>query len=203
MKIRNIGSEVHPYVAVGRVIKPHGIRGEMKIYPNAGDPVDFELCTWRHAVVLAGPDADAGAGRNFTIVQSHSRGKVVIVRLKEIESRTAAEGLRGFTVLVRKEDLPPLGAHEYYWHDLLGMRVSAVDSRQIGVVAALLTTRAHDILVVRSEGGKEYLVPAEDEFIVRIEMAEKRMIISPPPGLLEMNVNRSSSPAGNPSDKSN
>lgn len=203
MKIRNIGSEVHPYVAVGRVIKPHGIRGEMKVYPYAADPVDFELCTWRHAVVLAGPDADPGAGRSFTVVHSHSRGKVVNVRLKEIESRTAAEGLRGFTVLVRKENLPPLGADEYYWHDLLGMRVRTVDSRPVGTVAALLTTRAHEILVVRGEAGREYLVPAKDEFIVRIEMAEKRMVISPPPGLLEMNINRGSAPAGTPSDKSN
>lgn len=191
MKILDIGSDLGQYVAIGKVVKAHGIKGEVKFFPYSGWPDDFELY---QDVVLARDSAledaqgfNSHAGKIYAIEKSRVQGKLAVVRLAGVESRNDAETLRGLNILVKKEMLPPLEPDEYYWHDLEGMQVVTDDGREIGKVTSLMATGAHDILVVKDRG-REYMVPVQKEFVANIDMDAGLIIIVPPPGLLELNA---------------
>lgn len=193
MRILDIGSVLGNYVVVGKVTQAHGIKGEVKIFPYSGWPDDFDFY---QDVVLSSEvalgddqrlDDTSGSGKIYIIEQNRSQGKVAIVRLEGVTSRNDAEPLCGLNVLVKKDKLPPIESGEYYWHDLEGMQVITDDGRKIGKVVSLMATGAHDILVV-SDKGREYLIPAKEEFVANIDMDAGSIVIMPPPGLLELNV---------------
>ncbi len=190
MEIRDIGPGLGDYVVVGKVIKAHGIKGEIKVFPNSGHPEDFKfykevrLCDTSSAG--HGPDDETCRGGMQAIVKSSGQGKIVILALKNVSGRDEAEALRGLEVLVPKEKLPELGADQYYWHELDGLRVRTDEGREIGRVTALMTTAAHHILIVTNKG-REYMIPAEKEFVTEVDRQKGIMTITPPPGLLEMN----------------
>lgn len=191
MKILDIGPDLGQYMVVGKVVKAHGIKGEIKLFPYSGRPDDFDFY---QDVVLSsdlaleeGQRLDGEGGKAYTIEQSRSRGKVAIVRLTGVRGRNDAEALRGLNVLVAKDTLPPLEPGEYYWHDLEGVRVVTDDGRKIGKLASFMVTGGHDILVVKDKG-REYLIPAKKEFVAKIDKDAGSMVIIPPPGLLELNA---------------
>jgi 16S rRNA processing protein RimM len=97
-----------------------------------------------------------------------------------------AEPLGGSEVWVDKHSLPDLPAGEYYWHDLIGLRVATEQGRQLGRVADLFATGGHDILVVTGTG-QEYLIPLKKEFLLQVDVAAGVLTVAPPPGLLEIN----------------
>jgi len=164
---------------VGRVAKAHGIRGEIKFLGHGGPDI-IDACG---AVYLRARDGRAAA---HEVVRRRYHGKYAILSLEGVTTRDQAEALVGMTVLVDRRDLPPLAEGEYYWHDMLGLAVYTEGGRELGRVARLMETGAHDLLVVRG-AGTEYLIPVIDEIIVEIDEAGKRLVIAPMPGLLEIN----------------
>ena len=87
---------------------------------------------------------------------------------------------------MKKTDFPKLDSDEYYWHQLIGLQVFTEGGRELGKVASLFSTKAHDVLVV-SGAGREYLIPVKEEMIKEIDDRRKKLVITPPPGLLEAN----------------
>lgn len=190
MEILDIGTDFGDHVAVGKVIKAHGIKGEVKVFPYSGYPDDFKsydeimLCA---AVPLGANRRDEPCvGEEYAVDRSRSQEKVAILQLRGVTNRDGAEALRGMELLIRKDKLPPLEVDCYYWHDLKGLTVKTDDGREIGRVTDLLVTAAHYILVVKG-GGREYMIPAKNEFVARIDQEEGVLHITPPPGLLEIN----------------
>jgi len=183
LEIRDIGPGLGDYVVVGKVIKAHGIKGEIKVFAHSGQPDDFK---YYQEVRLCEASAAVHGGKAFAIVNSGGQGKVVILALAGVSDRDAAEALRGLDVLVPKNKLPTPGADQYYWHELDGLRVRTDEGLEVGRVTALMTTAAHQILVVTNRG-REYMIPAKKEFVKDVDRQQGVMIISPPPGLLEMN----------------
>jgi 16S rRNA processing protein RimM len=168
-------------VMVGEIVKPHGIRGEVKVYSYSGEPENFK--NYKH-VVLQGPAGKRGA--SYRVLKSRAQGKLAILQLEGVASREAAEALQGSTLWVRKADFPQLGADEYYWHQLIGLQVCTESGRELGEVSSLFSTGAHDVLVVNGRG-REYLIPVSTEIINTVDEQQGRLTITPPPGLLEAN----------------
>jgi len=183
LKIRFAG---HPLpdgrVAVGRVGKAHGIKGEVKIHLFFAGQWDVARYP---AVVLQ--DEIGGDERAFKLRSGREQGGSVVVALAGIADRNGAEALRDRLVVVAAEALPPLAAGETYWHELTGIAVRTADGREVGHLRELLNTAAHPILVIGGAGGREYLVPARPEFLAGRDDADGALIIDPPPGLLELN----------------
>lgn len=167
-------------VRIGEVVKPHGIRGEIKVYSYAGQPENLQDY---EEVVLQQPNGGTVA---YTITRCRVQGRLAILQLAGIASREEAEALRGSIISLRKEDFPRLAAGEYYWHQLVGLQVLTAAGKAVGEVAGLFSTGAHDVLVVRNRG-REYLVPVNGEIISNIDLQKKELVIDPVPGLLEAN----------------
>ena len=187
MRIRFTGARRGGLVEVGKIVKPQGVKGEVKIIPFAGGG-DFPA--GRELFLL---DA-SGRARSYRLLAARARAEAVIVQLAGVDDRDGAEALRGLVVAVALADLPPLAADEIYWNQLAGLPARTADGREIGTVRDFLLTGARPILVIVDEAGREYLVPAHEEFMTiqggaaqggaAAEAAWLRL--TPPPGLLDL-----------------
>ena len=169
------------YVLIGKVVKPHGMRGEVKVYAFSERPDNFKFYK---EVVLQKP----GDGRTETylLIRSRPQGKLAIVQLQGISTRDEAESLQGSQIWLDKSEFPGLEPGEYYWHQFVGLLAVTDTGIELGEISGLYATKAHDVIVI-SGGGREYLIPVKDEIIKQIDTKGGKVIISPPAGLLEAN----------------
>lgn len=161
--------------------KPHGIRGEIKVYPFSEDPESFKFYS---SLVFVDPVEKYA--REIKLSHSRSQGRMAVLTLSGVGSRNDAEDLVDCEVWASKDDLPELADDEFYWNDFEGMEVYTVKDIYLGNVSSLMSTGAHDILIVSGRGA-EYLIPVRDEFIIEINKADGKIIVDPPEGLLEIN----------------
>jgi 16S rRNA processing protein RimM len=119
-------------------------------------------------------------------IGSGRRGEARLA-LDGVDSREAAEALRGRLVLAPAGHLEPLSEGEYYQYELVGCRVEDGEGRTLGVVSGIWETGAPDVLVVvdESAAGREHLIPAAGEFLREVDLEARRIVIDVPPGLLD------------------
>lgn len=106
--------------------------------------------------------------------------------LESINDRDQAEALIGSSLFIDKARLPKLEEDTYYWFELVGLRVYDTHGFLLGVLDAVIPTAANDVYVVMGEadgGTREILLPAIGEVVVKIDLAQKRIIVDPPQGL--------------------
>lgn len=176
--------DLDQFVSVGKVTKAHGIKGEIKAFAYSEVPDDFQQ--YRLLTLVSGQSESKTDKREYSVVRCRTKGKAAILLLDGVGSRDEAEALCGSEIWVEKNSLPPLESDEYYWHDMLGLRVVSDDGRELGTVRNLFATGAHDVLVVKGRG-REYLIPAKKEFVVSVDHDTQTLVVCPPPGLLEIN----------------
>ena len=168
-------------VVIGEITKAHGIHGEVKVHLYSDQPGNFKEYK---TVVVQTP---AGGGlKTYDIVRCREQGRQVIVHLHGIETRDGAEAMQGSRILLHEDDFPVLDSGEYYWHQLQGLKAETETGRSLGTVARLFNAGAHDIMVVSGAGG-EFMIPVTGEIIRDIDRQGGKVVIAPPPGLLEMN----------------
>ncbi|MBU0946297.1 MAG: ribosome maturation factor RimM [Proteobacteria bacterium] len=167
------------YVLIGKITKAHGLKGEVKIMSFSGRPQN--ISQYRHVVLVS---EQGRLTPPFTVVRSRPSNKEAIVVIEGINDRSHAEGLSGYGVLVRKDELPQLKGDEFYLHELQGLHVTTDEGVRLGTVQAFLDNGAQDILVIR-KGNDEFLIPLIPGMIV--ERNKEAMIIAPPPGLIDIN----------------
>jgi 16S rRNA processing protein RimM len=165
-------------VHVGKVAKPHGIRGEVKIYCLSGQPDNF--ADYPRLVLI---DED-GRQRHWAVKKCRSQGNFAVVVLDGVSDRNGAEELIGSEVWVADEYLAPLAADEFYWHDVMGAEVVDREGHTLGILTSLMATGGDELMVVRQDED-EVLIPSRPEFIV--EIGPERIIVDLPPGLLDIN----------------
>lgn len=153
------------YLAIGRIVKPFGVGGELVVEPMTDDPERFAVLR----EVLVGPDENSARVMELEDVRISGRG--VRIALAGIGDRTAAEELRGAYLFVGPADRIRLPAGRYFVHALVGMAVVTEGGEQVGSLAEVLKLPAHDVYVVRGERG-EVMIPAVEEFVRRIDPEE-------------------------------
>jgi len=143
-------------LALGRVLGLYGVRGWVKIFSET-EPLE-NILTYQPWYLGASctPRRLAGGRR---------QGKGLVVRLEHCEDRDQAAALVGQEIAVRRDQLPPVRADEFYWADLEGMSVETSDGVALGRVDYLFATAANDVLVVR--GDRERLLPFVWDQVVR------------------------------------
>lgn len=135
---------------MGRIAAPFGVKGWMKIQSDTEGPGSLlPYKTW-----WIGRDGD---WREAAVAGAKVQGRVLVARLAEVEDRDVAAALRGKEVAVPRSQLPQARSGEYYWADLLGLRVVNAQSQELGRIAQIMQTGSNDVLVVR--GDRERLVP--------------------------------------------
>ena len=174
-------SKVFPeaLILIGRVIGPHGVRGLLKIESYARS--EESLLTAGKFYLRQSP----GKISEYEILSAvpHKRG--ALIRLEGLDSRAQAEAYRGAEILIRKGVLSR-DKDEYFWHELIGLRVFLETGRYLGIVKEILPTAGNDIYVVR-EGKEEFLIPAVHDVVKTIDLENKTMVISEVEGLLDLN----------------
>ncbi|MFQ5911725.1 MAG: ribosome maturation factor RimM [Nitrospinota bacterium] len=170
-------------VTLGRIVKAHGIRGEVAVEPwlDEGEALSPGARVW-----LKWPEGKSGQGRVET---ARPHGKRWLIRLEGIADRTGAEALVQAEVRVDREDLPPLGEDEYLWEDLIGLEVRDESGRLVGRLVEVFSTGpwGENAVIVVQDGDHEILLPMTREVIREVDLQGGRMKVSVPAGLRESN----------------
>mgnify|MGYP005841601979 CR=1 FL=1 len=173
--------ETEGFISIGKIVKAHGIKGEIKVYPFSGDPHIFDDFG---KVSLA---RDSGELEEYEVIRSRPQGDLAVLQLNGVVDRDAADGLRGCEILVDETLFPEPEENEFYWHEYIGLRVETAIGKKLGSVSDIFATGAHDILVVK-DGKREYLIPAQDQFIKEVDLDRGLIVIEEVPGLLDINA---------------
>jgi 16S rRNA processing protein RimM len=168
-------------LVVGRVGRPHGLRGEVTVEVRTDDP-DQRFAA---GSALATIPPDRGP---LTVAASRWHSGRLLVSFAGCEDRDAAEALRNTVLAIDSDALTPLAdPAEYYDHDLIGMRVVTRSGEQVGAVADVLH-HGQDLLVVDGSGprsGSQILVPFVTAIVPEVDVTAGMLVIDPPPGLLD------------------
>ncbi|MGA2112952.1 MAG: ribosome maturation factor RimM [Anaerolineales bacterium] len=165
---------VEKLVAVARVRRPFGLRGELLLEIVAGT-ADFLR---QSKIVFVGKQR-----QRRDVLSFRSHGKDLLLCLDGCANRTGAEELRGALLYVQEDHLPPLPAGTYYRNQLEGLRVVTEDGRDLGRLLSVLATGANDVYVVQGNQG-EILLPAISSVVREIRLSEGRMVVRLPEGQL-------------------
>ena len=171
-------------LVAGRVIKPHGITGELVVDVRTDDP--YERFAGGNRLQLK-PSRGQGPIREVKVESSRPHGTRLLVRLSGVSDREGAEALRGHLFVVDSGDLPALDdPDEFYDHELEGLAVRTVGGDEVGTVHEVLHTAAGELLSVRNPAGREILVPFVSAIVTSVSRDAGVVEIDPPEGLLDV-----------------
>lgn len=168
---------------IGRVWRPHGVRGELKVIPETDDPERFGAL--ERVFLGTSPEAAREYRVQSVRFQPSKRGVTVVLKIEGIATFEDAEAVRHQDVYAEEEDLPPLGEDEIFLHDLIGLDVVTDAGEPVGTVADVLVMPAHNVYVVSREGGDEAMIPAVPEFVLGIDLEAGKLVVRPIEGMLE------------------
>jgi 16S rRNA processing protein RimM len=163
---------------IGRVVKPHGVKGKIKVDYFGEDLNHFHL--YREVFIKN----RVGRFQAYEILEAVPQPPRFILRLKGIERIEEVEPLVGKEILIERRSLPDLKEGEYYWFDILGMVVETEKGKRIGRVKEIFPTGANDVYVVEGKRGEIFL-PATGEVIQSIDIEKGRMKVTRMEGLWE------------------
>jgi 16S rRNA processing protein RimM len=170
-------------LTVGRVVKAHGVGGEVVVEIRTDDPAA------RFApgnTLRAKKPRDGGEERSYVVADAREHSGRLLVRLAGVEDRDTADALRGSLFVVDSDDLPPIDEPDtYYDHQLEGLRVRTTTGQDVGLVAEVLHTAAGELLAVRRDSG-EVLVPFVSAIVTSVSLEDRLVEIDPPEGLLDL-----------------
>jgi 16S rRNA processing protein RimM len=169
-------------LVVGRVVRAHGVTGEVVVEIRTDDP-DTRFAP---GTTLRAKPSRGGPERDYVVDTAREHSGRLLVRLDGVADRSAADSLRGTLFVVDTADLPPIEEpDEFYDHQLEGLQVVTTAGTPVGSVAEVLHTAAGELLSVRSEAG-EVLVPFVSAIVTSVSLADQTIEIDPPEGLLEL-----------------
>ncbi|HEX5513662.1 MAG TPA: ribosome maturation factor RimM [Gammaproteobacteria bacterium] len=146
-------------VVVGTIVGLYGVRGWVRVMSHTQPRENLlEYKQWRLG--------RHGAWRPATVEAGQAHGKGLVVKLQECADRDQARSLIGTEIAVPRSELAPPADGEYYWVDLVGLRVETLAGQALGVVDYLFETGANDVLVVRGDD-RERLIPFVTEQVVK------------------------------------
>jgi len=168
-------------VAVGEVLRPWGLQGEVRVRPLTDRPK--ERFTNLHECVLWEPRPDRR--EPCRIASCRFEGESLLVRMEGVTSPEDARRFTGRLIAVAQEDVLPAPEGHFYPWEMAGAVVETRDGQRVGEFVRVEGSEGQPLWVV-TEGGREHLVPAVPEIVVDVNVAERRIVIDPPEGLLEL-----------------
>lgn len=164
-------------VIMGRIVAPYGVLGWLKVLPDT-ETIDslFDYDMWW-----------LGKGDNWReleVEQAKIHNDVLVVKLKGIDDRDAALACKGKQIAVPREQLPEADENEYYWSDLIGLRVKNKQDVDFGLITDVFETGANDVLVVQSDdvvpetkNKQERLLPFIADVVLEVDIKAKTMLV--------------------------
>lgn len=165
-------------VVIGRLARPHGLRGEMSVEVLSDFPERFVP-----GLAVIGVDA-AGKRRPLVVSAVRPNGERLLLTFQGVSSRTDADGLRGLDIAVPKGSEVPRPAGFVYHFDLEGCRAVDRSGRELGLVTALEELGGRSLLTLRTAAG-ERDVPFVEPIVVSVDLEKRLVVLDPPAGLLD------------------
>lgn len=164
---------------VGVITSPHGVRGEVKVFPTTDDRNRFKKLK---TVIL---DTEKGQ-KPLTIEHVKFFKNMVILKFKGIDTINDVEMWRQKDLLITRDQAVKLEPDENFIVDLIGLRVVTDDGKTLGVMTDVLQTGANDVYCVKTESGKEVLLPAIKDCILNVDLTRGEMLVHVLDGLLDL-----------------
>ena len=160
-------------VTIAHLLRARGNKGEL-----AALPLSSRLAEVKHVIVNNAP---------MEVERTWTHGDRVIFKFKGVDTISDAERLSGADVSIPLEQRPDAPEGEYYHSDLIGCQIVDQSGRMLGVVSDLQETGAAPLLEIRSQDGKELLVPFAKSMLVRVDLEQRRIDVNLPEGLADLN----------------
>ena len=156
-------------IIVGHFGHSYGIKGWIKIHSSTSPASNIlKYLPWQVQ--------HQGIWRPAEVTASKQQGKDIIVKLAGCDNPETAKTFTGNPIAINTQQLPALPAGEYYWKDLIGLRVVNQEGVDFGVIDSLLETGSNDVLVVK--GDRQRLLPYTDEVVKDINLTDQKMIVN-------------------------
>ena len=149
-------------IGIGKITGVFGVKGWVKVFSDTAP---------KENILAYSPWYLEKGNENklVKVINGRLQGKAIVAQLEDVDDRDQAELLAGWDISIDREQLPSIGADEYYWSDLIGLKVSTIDNQDLGVVDYLLETGANDVLVIK--GDRERLIPfLQDQTVLKIDL---------------------------------
>ena len=157
------------FYTIGQIVAPHGVRGDVRIYPDTDFPERF--LHMKYAYI---------DGRRYEVKTARFHKHVVLMKFAGVDDRNAAELLVHKELQVPREDLMPLKEGQYYVFDIIGIDVYDLEGRLLGKVTDVLKTGSNDVYVVNDDAGNELLLAVIPDVIRSVDIKAKKMVVNPP-----------------------
>ena len=167
-----------PLVPLGEIVTTHGLNGWLKLRP-------YNLNTTSLASGVEVVLERSGERSLHRIERSQPHGHQLLVKFQEVHSIAKAAQYVGSVLSVGEDALERLPPGQYYHYQIVGFEVFSIGGERIGLVSAVLSTPGGDLYVVQGQE-REHLIPAVKEFIEQVDFAARKVVISPPDGLLDL-----------------
>ncbi|MDR2889947.1 MAG: ribosome maturation factor RimM [Lachnospiraceae bacterium] len=172
---------------VGIITAPHGVKGEVKVFPTTDDVRRFKRLKKVIVDMSIGDSFDSPAGKDLILAIENVKffKQFAILKLSGVDSMDDALKYKGKSLWVERSDAVRLGKGEYFIADLIGLLVVNEDERPLGRLTDVLQTGANDVYTVLMEDGREVLIPAIKECILEVDMPGQTMKVHLLDGLLD------------------
>ncbi|MCR4901470.1 MAG: ribosome maturation factor RimM [Butyrivibrio sp.] len=167
------------YFQIGLIAKPHGLAGEVNVFPTTDDPSRFKKL--KKVILEAGRE-----GRiELNIERVRFFKKFVIVKFKEYNSIEEVEKLRGKELIIHRDNAQKLSKNEFYASDLMGMSIVDEEGKELGILKEVISTGANDVYEMeRADGEENVMIPAISECIKNVDLDKGIITIHVMDGLL-------------------
>lgn len=158
-------------VTIGKCIKPHGIKGEVRVKPITDFPERFE----QTEIVFAHQQRDPVRRLEVESVRGHHGG--FLLRFVDVGTLEQANELRGFFLSVPDDELVELEEDEYWHWELEGLKAVSPDGEELGTLSEVIHSPAHDLYAIKMRDGSSQLVPAVHEYVPEIDIEAGRIVV--------------------------
>jgi 16S rRNA processing protein RimM len=164
-------------VRVAKIGAAHGLRGEVRLFVDADDPL---------AVKKLGALEDESGARQFKIAGLREANDHLLVRFDGISDRTAAERLTNLELYVARERFPKQKDKGRFYHaDLVGLRAETPAGEVLGEIIGVPNYGAGDLLEIKPAKGLTFLIPFADPFVPEVDLDSGRVVVDPPAGMFD------------------
>lgn len=153
-------------IAVGKIVAPHGVRGDLRILPDTDWPERFR--SLKHIRL---------GGKLYRLLSARPHKNIYILHLEGVDDRNMAETLIGKTAEVPASEMPERPEGLYYDFQIAGLTAFDEAGEKVGVITEIIHTGANDVYVIHPEKGVDILLPAIPDCVLAVDVAEGRMTV--------------------------
>lgn len=167
------------FLAIGKIVKTHGLRGEVILAPYRIIEDDIREISEVRIV-------SSGTEKILKVDSARPHKGRYILKFEGLDSIEEGEGLRGEELLIRADVIPRTSAEWLFLDQVKGIEIVDSSGKRIGTLSYIMDSPAHPVFVILTDEGKEMMLPAVDEFIIETDIEGRKLVVSPPDGIFEV-----------------